>query len=294
MTEYQQRHFTGERALFAQKGLYLEDCIFDDGESPLKHGEDIRLSGCMFRWKYPLWYCKNVTVERCTWFDTARAGVWYSDRVTVRAAQIAAPKTFRRCKDLTLRDVTLSDAKETLWSCAGVRLENVTVKGDYFAMNSADLTVDGLTLDGNYAFDGVRNAEIRNARLLTKDAFWNSENVAVYDSFISGEYLGWNSRDLTFVNCTIGSLQGLCYIDRLKMVNCKLLNTTLAFEYSDVDAEIVTAVESVLDPKSGTIRAERIGELIVDEDRVDPSKTAIVCSDIAKRSDRPEWLREKA
>ncbi len=40
------------------------------------------------------------------------------------------------------------------------------------------------------------NVEIHNAKLLSKDAFWNSENVTVYDSFISGEYLGWNAKKI--------------------------------------------------------------------------------------------------
>ena len=43
-----------------------------------------------------------------------------------------------------------------------------------------------------YSFDGVDNVEIHNAKLLSKDAFWNSKNVTLYDSYISGEYLGWN------------------------------------------------------------------------------------------------------
>ena len=46
------------------------------------------------------------------------------------------------------------------------------------------------------------------------------KNVTVYDSFITGEYLGWNAKNLTLINCTIESLQGLCYIDNL--VNEKL------------------------------------------------------------------------
>ena len=35
--------------------------------------------------------------------------------------------------------------------------------------------------------------------------FWNSRNITVYDSYISGEYLGWNSKNLTFENCIIES-----------------------------------------------------------------------------------------
>ena len=116
--------------------------------------------------------------------------------------------------------------------------------------------------------------------------------VTVYDSFISGEYLGWNSKRLTLVNCTIESLQGMCYIDNLIMKNCRLIDTTLAFEYSSVDAHISSGISSILNPKSGTIEAERIGELIVEKDRVDPSKTKIICNDIVKRSERPEWIKE--
>ena len=71
-----------------------------------------------------------------------------------------------------------------------------------------------------------------------------------------------------------------------------LINTTLAFEYADVDAEIVSSVDSVFNPKSGAIRAERIGELILEKDRIDPGKTKIVCSDIVRRSDRPAWAEE--
>ncbi|MBP5652122.1 MAG: DUF3737 family protein, partial [Lachnospiraceae bacterium] len=83
--------------------------------------------------------------------------------------------------------------------------------------------------------------------------------------------------------------QGMCYIDNLKMINCRLLDTTLAFEYSDVDAEICSGIESVFNPKSGTIRAEHIGELIMEKDQIDPSKTKIVCSDIAKTADIVSW-----
>ena len=141
------------------------------------------------------------------------------------------------------------------------------------------MQLDHFDLVGNYSFDGVENMEIHHARMLSKDAFWNSNHVTVYDSFISGEYLGWNARNLTLVNCTIESLQGMCYIENLKMVNCKLINTTLAFEYSTVDAQIVNTVDSVLNPSGGIIRADKIGKLILEKDKVDPGKTTIICTE---------------
>lgn len=272
-----QQLLTGERALFMSKNLRVVDCTFADGESPLKESRDLELEGTMFKWKYPLWYCKDVVAKNCVWFDMARAGVWYTDNVTVENTPIDAPKNFRRCKGVTLRNVSFSNAEETLWSCEDVVLEHATARGNYFAMNCDNVKVDDLTLYGNYSFDGARNVEVRNSRLLSKDAFWNSENVTVYDSFISGEYLGWNSKNLTLVNCTIESLQGMCYIENLVLKNCKLLNTTLAFEYSSVEADVTGKVDSVINPTSGTITADEIGELILEKDKIDPEKTRIIC-----------------
>ena len=219
--------------------------------------------------------------------------MWYSDDVSIETAIIEAPKNFRRCRRLSLADVSILNAKETLWDCHGVTLKNVIVNGDYFGMNCSDLDVDGFMIDGNYTFDGVKNATVRNARMMSRDAFWNCENVTVKDSFITGEYLGWNSKGLTFENCTIESLQGMCYIEDLRMINCKLINTTLAFEYSDVEADVCSKIDSVINPKSGTIRADAIGELIIERDRVDAGKTKIVCRDIRQVSERPEWLRDR-
>lgn len=275
--EYRRAVLTGERALFGAQGVKLYDCIFMDGESPLKESSDIALLGSMFKWKYPLWYAKNITAKNCTWFEMGRAGVWYTDNITVEESAIEAPKSFRRCHGVTLRNVSLPNAAETLWHCDGVAMEQVTAKGDYFALNSQNMVIHDLTLYGNYSFDGVKNVEIHRSRLLSKDAFWNSENVTVYDSFISGEYLGWNAKNLTLINCTIESLQGMCYIDNLMMKNCKLINTTLAFEFSTVNAQIDGSIDSVMNPTSGVIRADAIGELILEKDKVDPGSTKIIC-----------------
>ena len=278
--EIRQQYLTGERPLFMGKDLKIYDTLFDNGESPLKESRNIELYGSMFKWKYPLWYSKNILAEDCTWFEMARAGVWYTDNITVRNAMIEAPKNFRRCHGVVLENVDFPNAQETLWSCEQVKMDRVTAKGDYFAMNCTDMKLNDFKLVGNYSFDGAKNVEIRNAKMLSKDAFWNSENVTVYDSFISGEYLGWNAKNLTLVNCTIESLQGMCYIDNLVMKNCKLINTTLAFEYSTVDADIHGKIDSVLNPSGGTIRAEHIGDLIIEKDKIDPSKTKIICSDV--------------
>lgn len=47
-----------------------------------------------------------------------------------------------------------------------------------------------------------------------------------------------------------------------------------------MDADIHGKIDSVLNPSGGTIRAEHIGDLIIEKDKIDPSKTKIICSDV--------------
>jgi hypothetical protein len=60
------------------------------------------------------------------------------------------------------------------------------------------------------------------------------------------------------------------------MKNCRLLNTTLAFEYSTVDVDVVSKIDSVINPAGGIISCKQIDELIMDEKETDPSKTKII------------------
>lgn len=275
MEQIKQMYLTGERALFHALDKDVQDCTFADGESPLKESSNIKVSNSIFKWKYPMWYSKDIFCSYTTLLETARSGIWYTDNIIMKNCLIQAPKTFRRCNGVSLENVQIPNAEETFWNCKKIELNQVTANGNYFAMNAEDIQITDFTLSGNYAFDGAKNIEIHHATLLSKDAFWNCENVTVYDSFIVGEYLGWNSKNVRFVNCTIDSLQGMCYMKDVTLENCKLLNTSLAFEYSTVKADIISSVDSITNPYGGVIRAEEIKEVIFQTEYVNPAKTKI-------------------
>lgn len=276
MEKIEQRRLTGERALFMSNDLEVVNCIFADGESPLKESKNITVADSMFEWKYPFWYCENVQVTNSIFGEMARAGIWYTNHIQMDEVTIEAPKEFRRCDDVRLNGVHFAHAEETLWNCRNVQMNKVSAKGDYFATSCENMEITDFSLAGNYSFDGCRNITMRRAKLLSKDAFWNCENVTVYDSIITGEYLGWNSKNITFINCTIESLQGMCYMENVVLKDCTLLNTDLAFEYSTVDADVKSSIVSVKNPVSGTIRAQSIGEIIFDDPKIDSAATNIV------------------
>lgn len=218
----------------------------------------------------------------------ARAGIWYTDNVSIEDTVIEAPKNIRKADGVTLKNVSFPNAAETLWNCNNVTMENVFAKEIILPSTP---TISRQTI--SRLSEIIHSTEQRTWSFATLSSsprtLSNTDNVTVYDSFISGEYLGWNAKNLTLINCTIESLQGMCYIDNLVMKNCKLINTTLAFEYSSVDAEITSGITSVLNPSSGTIKADYIDTLIIQKDYIDEGKTKLVCGDIRNKTDEIAW-----
>ncbi len=274
----EKKHLTGERALFQCHDTTIKDCLFDDGESPLKEGRNLIVENSTFGWKYPLWYGNNHLVKDSTFLEMSRSGIWYTNHSKFENSLIIAPKLFRRCHDISLTDIEFKNAEETLWTCNDVYLKNVKAEnGDYFLKDSTNVTVDSLTLNGNYFLDGGRNIKVINSTLNSKDAFWNCENVYIENSTIIGEYFGWNSKNIVMKNCKIISHQGFCYIKNLVMIDCAIEDSDLIFEYCEnIDCDVSSTLQSVKNPISGKIKSYGIQELIQDDLSVDTSKVEYI------------------
>ena len=268
--------FGGERPLFAERNLRLENVTIHAGESALKCCANIEADNCTFEGKYPFWHVDGFRVHKCLFTPGARAALWYSRNCVMTDTQVDAPKMFRELDGIVLRNVNIPDGQETLWHCANVDIKDVTIlKCDYLFMHSHDIRISDYRQQGNYSFQYCHNVEIRNARIDSKDAFWGTENVTIYDSELNGEYLAWHSKRLRLVRCRISGTQPLCYCRDLILEDCEFApDCDLAFEDSELEAVITTPVTSVKNPMKGSIKAPSIGEVIIDGNSkaVDPVK----------------------
>lgn len=269
--------FGGERPLFHESDICLENVTIHAGESALKRCRNIKAVNCVFEGKYPFWHVDNFVVEKCLFREGARAALWYSNNLVMTDTRVEAPKMFREMRGVKLERVVIPDAQETLWHCSDINIRDVEVhNADYLFMHCTDIDIADYVQYGNYSFQYCRDVEISRAKLHTKDAFWNTENVTVRDSEIVGEYLGWHSKNLTLINCHISGTQPLCYCKGLKLVDCTFgPDSDLAFEDSDLEATIKGAVTSVKNPRSGHITAGSIGQLIIDENIEQPANCVI-------------------
>jgi hypothetical protein len=128
-----------------------------------------------------------------------------------------------------------------------------------------DISIDNLNFKGKYSFQYCENINIKDSNLDTKDAFWHSKDVKVENSIVKGEYLGWYSENLTLINCTIIGTQPLCYCKNLTLINCKFEQADIAFEYSEVNGNIIGDIVSIKNPLSGSIVVDGVKEIIKDD-----------------------------
>lgn len=256
--------FDEERALYNLQDTEVTDCRFAglaDGESVLKEARNISLRGCFFSLRYPLWHCRTFHLSDTVMDDKTRAPVWYSENGCFENCRIDGIKCLRECRDIMLAGCVVN-SPEFGWKCENLTISDSEMESEYFLFESRNVNIDHLKMKGKYSFQYMHDVHIVDSELDTKDAFWHSRNVTVENSTLKGEYLGWFSDGLTLINCRIIGTQPLCYCKNLKLVNCTMEGTDLSFEYSDVEADVKGHIVSVKNPKSGTVTADSVGEII--------------------------------
>lgn len=266
MKTIENKTFGEERALYNLTDAKVLNCKFqgeEDGESALKECRDFTVGNCEFYLRYPLWHGKNFSVTNSCFTETCRAAMWYDSGAEFTDCIFNGIKAFRECNDVTLENCS-ANSPELGWKSCGITLKDGTYVSEYFMFDSRGVTVSNIEFIGKYSFQYTQDVEIRDSVLDTKDAFWHAKNVTVKNCVVKGEYLGWYSQNLTLINCKIIGTQPLCYCKNLTLVNCTTENCDLAFEYSDVNAEIIGSILSVKNPVSGQITADEIGETILE------------------------------
>ena len=267
MTIIENKSFDEERALYGSRGVTLRNCRFDgpaDGESALKESREIRAQDCFFNLRYPFWHDTDLVITGSELTPLCRAALWYSENVTIESTKLHGIKALRECADVAMSGCEIV-SPEFGWSVRGIEMRDCSAESEYFMLRSERLRFDRVKLKGKYSFQYITDSVFTNCEFDTKDAFWHAKNVLIKDSVIKGEYLAWYCENVTFENCTMIGTQPLCYCKGLKLINCRMINCDLAFEKSDVDATILSPVDSIKNPHSGRISAPSAGEIIMDD-----------------------------
>ena len=274
--------FDEERALYGLKDLTVKNCRFDgpaDGESAFKECRNIDVTGCFMNLRYPFWHVEKAKITDSNFTEYCRAALWYDKAICIENCRLGGIKAIRECENIILKNCSVN-SPEFAWKSQNLKIENVTIEESeypFFEIRDAKLT--GLKMKGKYSFQYDENIEITDSELNTKDAFWHTKNVTVKNSTVKSEYLGWYSENLTLINCHIIGTQPFCYCKNLVLKNCTMEECDLSFERSTIDVEVSGKIDSIKNPLAGKITADSIGQIILEEEICDKSKTQIICKE---------------
>ena len=265
---YTDEIFDEERALYSSNGVIVKNCRFDgpaDGESALKESREVFVKESYFNLRYPFWHNTHLEIVDSEMTDKCRAAVWYSKDVRIAGTKMHGIKGLRECSDIEIVRCDII-SPEFGWFVRDISMVDTTAESEYFMMRSAGLSFRDVRMKGKYSFQYIEDSIFEDCEFDTKDAFWHAKNVIIRNSMVKGEYLAWYSENVTFENCTIQGTQPLCYCKNLKLIDCKMIDADLSFEKSDVDATLIGDIVSIKNPKSGTIRVDKVGEIIMDDE----------------------------
>ena len=197
----------------------------------------------------------------------------------IETSRLGGIKAIRECENISLKNCSVN-SPEFAWKSQKLTIENVTIEeSEYPFFEIRDAKITGLKMKGKYSFQYDENIEITDSELNTKDAFWHTKNVTVKNSIVKSEYLGWYSENLTLINCRIIGTQPFCYCKNLVLKNCTMEECDLSFERSTIDVEVSGKIDSIKNPLAGKITADSIGQIIMEEEICDKSKTQIICKE---------------
>lgn len=273
--------FPHERDLYGEKDIELIDCRFEgkeDGESALKEASNVILAHCYMDLRYPFWHVDGLKIKDSELTPNCRAAIWYSQHIDIEHTHMFGIKAIRECQDIHLDTLEVL-SPEFGWKSHGLAINDSKIESEYAFLEATNIKANNLHFTGKYAFQYTKDVEITDSEFHTKDCFWHSHNVVVKDSYIDGEYLAWYSDGLTLINCHIKGTQPFCYCKNLKLIDCVFEGADLAFEYSDVEANVSGEIISIKNPCRGLIKLAKPTKIILTQDSKYPCNCRIEVED---------------
>ena len=256
-----------DRVFHNSNNKYFKDIILkeekESGESAFKECSNIIVENSDIFLRYTFWNCHNLNLINTTIEQEAKESIWYCKNISILNSKILSIKSCRNCENLTIKDSNIT-SEDFCWKNDGIRIEKSVIKSNNLFQDSSNITVDFCQLSGENNLQYIQNVKICNSTIDGDNCLWQAKNVYCKNCNINGGRLGWHSENVIFENCNINSSQPLCYCKKLRMINCTMTNANLAFEFSDVEADIHSHVYSIRNVLNGKIVVDSYGEYIKD------------------------------
>lgn len=144
------------------------------------------------------------------------------------------------------------DEERALYGSRGVELENCRFDGP---------------ADGESALKEARDVKVKDCFFNLRYPFWHDTDLLIDGSELTPNCRAalWYSERVTIRDSRLHGIKALRECADAKLVNCRMVDTDLAFEKSEVEAVLTAPIDSIKNPRAGSIRVPAAGEIILDD-----------------------------
>ena len=139
-----------------------------------------------------------------------------------------------------------------------------------------DGEITGSRLHGIKAVRECGHIRLIDCDIDSQEFGWKCTEITMKDCTVNSEYLFFDSKNVTLSDIKMTGKYSFQYMENLVIENCTMEETDLAFEYSDVEADIIGNVMSVKNPRSGRIILDSVDEVIMEDAAMECSGEVIV------------------
>lgn len=267
MEIYENESFSGNRCLADKKDVTIRNCTFDGssgGENALLRSSRLVVENVLIDQKGVFWNSSKLKITTAEFAKRAEMALWYSDHLNVSDASINCDKVLRECSHIDLNKCGIV-SNEFGWFNSFINVMNTKVEGDYFMLKSENMAFRNTSATGSSAYQYVKNATFENCEIIGDNMFWHAENVLIKDCEIKGDSIGWFSDRILMINCRISGRNPFCNCKNLQMSGCTIVGTGIAFENSEVEADLEGSLESIVNPAAGVIKVPEVKEVVMDK-----------------------------
>ena len=256
-----------ERAFHNQINKYFKNITINDkpdGKFAFKECRNITIENSNIFLKYNFWQCHNLCLNNSNFKLSALSPIWNSKNIEIIKCEILGPNACRNCTNLIIKNSQIN-SDDFCWKSDGIKFEKNNISGNNILLDSSNINIQSCDFIGKNSLQYTKNINICNTNIDDKNCLWHAKNVYCKNCKIIGEHLGWYCENAVFEDCHIDSIQPFCYCKKLKLINCKMDNCILAFEYSDIEADIHSHIDSIKNVLNGKILVDSYGEYIRDD-----------------------------
>ena len=260
-----------ERAFYNTKNKCFKNITIKgkkNGKNAFKECRNITVEDSNIFLNNNFWHCYNLNLYKINFELDSKEPIWYCKNTEINNSKILSSKACRKCINMYIKDSYIN-SEDFCWKSDGIKFENCKIEGINLLLDSSNINVISCQIFGKYAFQYVNNINIFDGFIDSENCLWNSKNAYLKKCKIIGDRLGWYSENLVLEECHIESIKPFSYCKRLKLINCTMNNSKLCFEYSDVEADIHSHVESIKNVLSGKIIVDSYEEYINDSNIYD-------------------------